>query len=86
MLHEGGIIRYFNETNGRWPNATVQRFYEVPFDPATSTWAFPGKQIATISGRSDELLARFTMTGGFYPITTAGDLVVFDSSTGTNSS
>ena len=27
MLHENGVIRYMNETDGRWPNASIQRMY-----------------------------------------------------------
>jgi hypothetical protein len=85
MIHEDGALRYMVEENANWPNQSTQSFYSSPFNAAADDWDFPGHLLANISGKSTDLLARFTMTPFFAPITAANELVIFDSSTALSS-
>ena len=85
---DASIIYMVDDRGGnattRWENVT-QRFYRVLFDPTkVPHWLFPGERIATLHGRTDQLLSQTIMGMPRFPLTSDGSLIIFDSSTGKN--
>jgi hypothetical protein len=68
--------------------ADQRRYWKVPFNPATSSWDFPGKLLAVNpSTRTDQLLHKSMGNGGdHFPQAADGDLIVFDGVYGLNMS
>ncbi len=90
MLHEGGVIRYSivrqlpqqPQTQSRKAQALVQAVFEAPYMPAAQTWRFPGELLSSFSFDNTTLACRVSGSVPTYPLTSAGELVVFDANDG----
>jgi hypothetical protein len=90
MLHEEGVIRYSivrqlpqqPQTQSRKAQALVQAVFEAPYMPAAQTWRFPGELLSSFSFDNTTLACRVSGSVPTYPLTSAGELVVFDANDG----
>ena len=83
-LQPDASIIYMRRTAAGWDNVT-QTFYRAPFDAGkTPPWTLPGELIASLNGRTDQLLSHTVMGPARYPINADGDLIIFDDSSGKN--
>lgn len=90
MLHEGGVIRYsitqqLSHSQNKSQNAhlgEVQAVYESPYVAGARTWRFPGDLLSSFAFDNTSLASRVSGSVPTFPLTSTGELVVFDANDG----